>query len=59
MMATDKREMRLQILLSEEDRAALESFRFKQQMPSLAAAVRKLIRLGIASDAKIPSEPPG
>ena len=38
---------RLQIMLSPEELAALDDFRFKQRMPSRAAAVRELFRLGL------------
>ena len=49
-MAADKhREERLQIMLTSEELAALDDFRFKQRMPSRAAAVRELFRLGLAS----------
>jgi len=40
---------RLQIMLSGEELAAVDDFRFKQRMPSRAAAVRELLRLGLAS----------
>jgi hypothetical protein len=40
---------RLQIMLSPEELAALDDFRFQQRMPSRAAAVRELFRLGLAS----------
>lgn len=40
---------RLQIMLSPEELAALDDFRFKQRMPSRAAAVRDLLRLGLAA----------
>jgi hypothetical protein len=40
---------RLQIMLSPEELAALDDFRFKQRMPSRAAAVRELFRLGLAA----------
>jgi hypothetical protein len=39
---------RLQIMLSPEELAALDDFRFKHRMPSRAAAVRELLRLGLA-----------
>ena len=39
---------RLQIMLSPEEIEAVDSFRFKQRMPSRAAAVRELFRLGLA-----------
>ena len=38
---------RLQIMLSPEEFAAVDDFRFKQRMPSRAAAVRELFRLGL------------
>lgn len=40
---------RLQIMLSPEELEALDNFRFKQRMPSRAAAVRELLRLGLAA----------
>jgi hypothetical protein len=40
---------RLQIMLSPEELAVVDDFRFKQRMPSRAAAMRELFRLGMAS----------
>src|SRR5215475_2148680 len=40
---------RLQIMLSPEELEAVDDFRFKQRMPSRAAAVRELFRLGMAA----------
>jgi hypothetical protein len=40
---------RLQIMLNPEELAAVDDFRFRQRMPSRAAAVRELFRLGLAS----------
>lgn len=40
---------RLQIMLSAEELKALDNFRFEHRMPSRAAAVRELFRLGLAS----------
>jgi metal-responsive CopG/Arc/MetJ family transcriptional regulator len=40
---------RLQIMLSPEELEALDNFRFKHRMPSRAAAVRDLLRMGLAS----------
>jgi hypothetical protein len=40
---------RLQIMLSAEELMAVDDFRFRQRMPSRAAAVRELFRLGLAS----------
>lgn len=41
------RETRLQIMLDDEELAAIEDWRFKHHMPSRAAAVRHLLRLGL------------
>jgi hypothetical protein len=48
---------RLQIMLSPEELGALDDFRFKQRMPSRAAAVRELFRLGLASVGIKPAVP--
>lgn len=40
---------RLQIMLSPDELTAVDDFRFKNRMPSRAAAVRELFRLGLAS----------
>jgi hypothetical protein len=40
---------RLQIMLSPEGLKAVDDFRFKQRMPSRAAAVRELFRIGLAN----------
>jgi len=42
------REERLQIMLSPEELKAVDNFRFEHRMPSRAAAVRELLRHGIA-----------
>ena len=41
---------RLQIMLSPEELQAVDDFRFKQRMPSRAAAVRELFRMGLANN---------
>jgi hypothetical protein len=43
------REERLQIMLSPEELRAVDTFRFQHRMPSRAAAVRELLRRGIAT----------
>ena len=43
------REERLQIMLSAEELEVVENFRFAHRMPSRAAAVRELFRLGLAA----------
>ena len=40
---------RLQIMLSPEELGVVDSFRFQHRMPSRAAAVRELFRLGIGA----------
>jgi hypothetical protein len=40
---------RLQIMLSAEELRVVDRFRFQHRMPSRAAAVRELFRLGIAA----------
>jgi hypothetical protein len=42
------REERLQIMLSPDELKAVDNFRFQHRMPSRAAAVRELLRHGIA-----------
>lgn len=46
----DKRERdeRLQIMLTDEELRALDDWRFAMRMPSRAAAIRELLRLGLA-----------
>jgi hypothetical protein len=47
------REERLQIMLAPDELKAVDDFRFRHRMPSRAAAVRELLRLGIAGAARI------
>jgi hypothetical protein len=44
------REERLQIMLNPEELTALDNFRFKHRMPSRAAAVRELLKRGLAAE---------
>jgi hypothetical protein len=44
----DLRPERLQIMLSPEELKALDDFRFQHRMPTRAAAVRELLRMGLA-----------
>ena len=44
---TDVRDERLQIMLSPEELTVLDDFRFQHRMPTRAAAVRELLRLGL------------
>ena len=41
---------RLQIMLSPEEVTLLDDFRFKKRMPSRAAAVRELLKRGLAAE---------
>ena len=43
------REERLQIMLSPEELKVVDNFRFQHRMPSRAAAVRELLRFGLAA----------
>lgn len=49
-MSERAREERLQIMLSPEELTVLDDFRFKERMPSRAAAVRELLRRGLTSE---------
>lgn len=48
-MSNNIRGERLQIMLSPEELARVDDFRFKYRMPTRAAAVRELLNLGLAS----------
>jgi hypothetical protein len=43
----DTRGERLQVMLSPEELALIDDFRFKHRMPTRAAAVRELLKLGL------------
>jgi hypothetical protein len=45
-----KRPERLQIMLAEEELAALDTWRFARHMPSRAAAIRELLKRGLAAE---------
>jgi len=47
MMNGLSRETRLQIMLNEEELAAIDDWRFKQRMPSRAAAIRHLLNIAL------------
>ena len=44
----DLRAERLQVMLSPEELAAIDDFRFRHRMPTRAAAVRELLKIGLA-----------
>ncbi len=46
-MNGDIRGERLQVMLAPEELAAVDDFRFKHRMPTRAAAVRELLKLGL------------
>lgn len=41
---------RLQIMLTQEELAAVDDWRFSRRMPSRASAVRELLRRGLAAE---------
>ena len=49
---SDIRGERLQVMLSPEELTAVDDFRFKHRMPTRAAAVRELLKLGLAAHAQ-------
>jgi hypothetical protein len=53
-MSTEEPERteRLQVLLSTDELADIDEFRFQNRMPNRAAAVRELLRRGLATGKK-------
>jgi len=49
-MASLTRGERLQLMLTPEELVVVDDFRFKRRMPSRAAAVRELLRRGLAAE---------
>ena len=50
-MANDQsRGERLQIMLTGQELTVLDDFRFKKRMPSRAAAIRELLKRGLAAE---------
>lgn len=45
------RDERLQIMLDPEELRAIDDFRYRYRLPSRAAAVRELLKRGLASEA--------
>lgn len=41
---------RLQMMLTEDELAALDTWRFEKRMPSRAAAIRELLKRGLAAE---------
>lgn len=48
---------RLQVMLTETELSALDDWRFARRMPSRAAAIRELLRLGLAAGGHSLAEP--
>jgi hypothetical protein len=47
LMSNDLRGERLQVMVSPDELALVDDFRFKNRMPTRAAAVRELLKLGL------------
>jgi hypothetical protein len=55
-MAELNRGERLQIMLTESELSALDDWRFSRRMPSRAAAVRELLKRGLAAEGFLSAE---
>jgi metal-responsive CopG/Arc/MetJ family transcriptional regulator len=53
MVENRERAERLQIMLSRDELAALDDFRFKHRMPSRASAIREILRRGLGVAEKL------
>jgi metal-responsive CopG/Arc/MetJ family transcriptional regulator len=51
-----QREQRLQIMLTDDELRAIDDWRFERRMPTRAAAVRELLRRGLASEGFLSAE---
>ena len=49
-MTEETRGERLQVMLTPEELTVLDDFRFRTRMPSRAAAVRELLKRGLAAE---------
>lgn len=49
-MNDQKRAERLQVMLTENELTALDDWRFSARMPSRAAAIRELLKRGLAAE---------
>jgi hypothetical protein len=52
-MPAQNREERLQIMLTQDELQALDDFRFRHRMPSRAAAVRHILKQGLATNGTV------
>jgi hypothetical protein len=48
-MSDSNRDERLQIMLTDDELRALDDWRFARRMPSRAAAIRELLKRGLAA----------
>lgn len=48
---------RLQVMLTDEELKALDDWRFASRMPSRAAAIRELLKRGLASEGFLSAKP--
>ena len=51
------RETRLQIMLDQDELAAIDDWRFNQRMPSRASAIRELLRIALQVKTKSTADP--
>ena len=51
------RETRLQIMLDQDELAAIDDWRFQQRMPSRASAIRELLRIALKIKTKGTADP--
>jgi hypothetical protein len=51
------RETRLQIMLDQDEMAAIDDWRFQQRMPSRASAIRELLRIALQLKSKGTADP--
>lgn len=58
-MPAQNRAERLQIMLTEDELHALDDFRFRNRMPSRAAAVRHILKQGLAASGTMSAVPGG
>ena len=49
-MPREERTYRLQVWVSDDEERAIEDFRFRVRLPSRAAAIRELLRRGLARE---------
>jgi hypothetical protein len=52
-----KRTERVQVIIPLDEMVAIDEFRFRHRMPSRAAAVRELLKRGLASERSVHRDP--